>query len=369
MARRLGVWKPDAVMERMYKNLIPLPKNIAAQDLDGIHSQELRFAHNGGYIQQDRMIFDKRRTLDRALLYSYQAASIKKVQWIKPNELVTVQQEAEFPLYARALINPNKNKPDYDEKVLSVPWESDYHCGDIFEWLDTHTYWIIYLQELTELAYFRGDIRRCQYQINWKDEDGEHSTYCAVRGPVETKINYIQKHGISVDNPNYTLNILMPRTEEALKYFRRYSKFFLQGTDEGSQDVCWRVNAIDWISTPGILEINAQEYYANDFEDDIDNGIAGGLILDKVSPNEHDVEYYIEGETFIKPRAQYNYIYTGIPRAGDTWTVEDKKPVKYLVNPNNPLQIGVMWTSPFSGQFTISYAGLTKTIVVESLTS
>ena len=150
------------------------------------------------------MIFDKRRTLDRALLYSYQAASIKKVQWIKPNELVTVQQEAEFPLYARALINPNKNKPDYDEKVLSVPWESDYHCGDIFEWLDTHTYWIIYLQELTELAYFRGDIRRCQYQINWKDEDGEHSTYCAVRGPVETKINYIQKHGISVDNPNYT---------------------------------------------------------------------------------------------------------------------------------------------------------------------
>ena len=107
----------------------------------------------------------------------------------------------------------------------------------------------------------------------------------------------------------------------------------------------------------------------NHFEDDIDNGIAGGLILDKVSPNEHDVEYYIEGETFIKPRAQYNYIYTGIPRAGDTWTVEDKKPVKYLVNPNNPLQIGVMWTSPFSGQFTISYAGLTKTIVVESLTS
>ena len=47
---------------------------------------------------------------------------------------------------------------------------------------------------MTELAYFRGEIRRCRYTINYKDEDGqEHMTYAAIRGPVETKINYIQK--------------------------------------------------------------------------------------------------------------------------------------------------------------------------------
>jgi hypothetical protein len=80
--------------------------------------------------------------------------------------------DREFPKVCRALINPNKNKPDYDEKVLSVPYEADYHPGDVFEWIGTGTYWIIYLQELTELAYFRGDIRKCQYQINWEDEDG-----------------------------------------------------------------------------------------------------------------------------------------------------------------------------------------------------
>jgi hypothetical protein len=91
----------------------------------------------------------------------------------------------------------------------------------------TNTYWLIYLQDLTELAYFRGDIRKCSHEITWEDEEGSHTSYAAIRGPVETKINYIQKHGISVDTPNYSLHILMPASESAIKYFTRYSKFYL----------------------------------------------------------------------------------------------------------------------------------------------
>ena len=89
----------------------------------------------------------------------------------------------------------------------------------MFEWIGTNTHWLIYLQDLTELAYFRGDIRKCSYEIAWEDEDGMHSTYVALRGPVETKINYIQKHGISVDIPNLSLNLLMPLNDATLKYF------------------------------------------------------------------------------------------------------------------------------------------------------
>lgn len=72
----------------------------------------------------------------------------------------------------------------------------------------------------------------------------------------------------------------MPKNEETLKYFKRYSKFYLQG-----DEVCWRVEAIDWISTPDILEVVAVEYYANETEDDIENGIAGGLIVKPIDPN------------------------------------------------------------------------------------
>ncbi|MBO7079815.1 MAG: hypothetical protein J6W64_08425 [Bacilli bacterium] len=75
-------------------------------------------------------------------------------------------------------------------------------------------------------------------------------TYAAVRGPVETKIDYIQKAGISVERPNFSLNILLPANEFNLNYFNRYSKFYLI---EDMKKICWRVEAIDWISTPGIL--------------------------------------------------------------------------------------------------------------------
>lgn len=363
---RLGVYKPDQRIKHLHENTTPIPPNIAESTLEGIHSLEMRFANNGGYLQQDRMTFDKRRSLDRALLYSYQGASIRKVSWIQENQLVEVTGENDMPRMCRALINPNKLKADYDEKILSVPFEYDFHAGDVFEWIGTDSYWIIYLQELTERAYFRGNIRRCQYQINWEDEDGVHSSYVAVRGPVETQINYIQKHQISVDVPNHSLNILMPRTEAALKYFKRYAKFYLRDKEAGALDICWRVEAIDWISTPGILEIAAEEYYANEFEDDPATGIAGGLIVEPTNPNNHKTEVYIEGNTFIKPRVQENYLYTGIDR-GVLWKVSKDKPVKWLVNPNNPLQIGVIWTSPYSGEFEISYSNFTKKIIVESL--
>lgn len=32
--------------------------------------------------------------------------------------------------------------------------------------MNTGTKWIIYLQDLTELAYFKGEIRRCNYTVS-----------------------------------------------------------------------------------------------------------------------------------------------------------------------------------------------------------
>lgn len=94
------------------------------------------------------MIKDKRESLDHAVLYSYQGAKVKKLN--------------SDNMY-RALINSNKLKQDYDDKILSVGFEAEFKPGDVFEWVNTGTYWLIYLQELTELAYFRGDIRKCSY--------------------------------------------------------------------------------------------------------------------------------------------------------------------------------------------------------------
>ena len=307
----------------------------------------------GGPAQQSRMITDKRKTLDRVIKYSYQGAFIQRIgEKTKP---------------APALINPNKLKQDYDDKILSIGFEYNFQPGDIFEWCQTGTYWLIYLQDLTELAYFRGDIRKCSYQIVWIDEQNEeHKTYAAIRGPVETKINYIQKHTISLDEPNYSLNILMPLTDESLNYFKRYNKFYLQNDDK---KVCWRVEAVDWISTPGILEITAVEYYANKSEDDIENGLVGALIAKKIDPNEGDLTQIISGETFIKPKKEYSYICNKIIPDGK-WSFDKNYPIEIVNitrNAKGKSVITIKWNSSYTGQFELSFGQFKKTIVVESL--
>lgn len=371
MSSRLGIYNrgPEYMKPKDYsKEPVPIKNDFL---IDGLNDQSLRLGINGGFRQQERMIFDKRRSLDRALLFSYQGANIQKVSAVasKEDTQFTQVSAGDKPKVDRALINPDKNKMDYDDKMVSVHFEDGYEPGDVFEWMGTNSYWLIYLQDMTELAYFRGAIRRCSYSINWVDEDGNlHSSFAAVRGPVETKINYIQKHGISVDNPNYSLHILMPRTDAIVKYFERYSKFYLQGCQEVAPKVCWRVEATDWISTPGIFEMTAVEYYANESEDDIEAGLVGTLVAKPVDPNPSTDEEImsIEGDTFIKPKKTYTYKFLGAMEMGK-WSVQKDRPVRYSVDEDDPFTVYIMWDSSYSGEFELKYGAFTKKIVVESL--
>ena len=324
------------------------PFDPEVNQIDGLYHQYTHATANGGNLQQERMIKDKRRSLDRAVWYSYQAAEIKKV-------------DAADGTPARALINPNKLKPDYDDKVLSIGFEYNIKCGDVFEWVGTNTHWIVYLQDITELAYFRGDIRKCTYEIAWEDENGKHTTYAAIKGPAETKIlSTIYRTG-SADLPNYSLSLVMPANEDTLKYFTRYSKFYLK-----NYSTCWRVEAVDSFSVPGVLEVHATEYYSNTMEDDVKEGIVGGLIVEPENPNSIEEEYKIKGETFIKVKKTYLYAFNGA--ISDYWKVDSKFPVELTPDPHDPRKVSVKWTQSFSGQFELYYGdNYHKTIIVESL--
>jgi hypothetical protein len=68
---------------------------MSVNELRGLSSMKTRLDNRGGSFQQDRMIADKRRTLDKVVNYSYQGATVKRVGAIET---------------ARALINPNQLK-------------------------------------------------------------------------------------------------------------------------------------------------------------------------------------------------------------------------------------------------------------------
>jgi hypothetical protein len=241
-----------------------------------------------------------------------------------------------------------------------VGFEHDFKCGDVFEWVGTNSHWLIYLQDLTELAYFRGDIRRCSYVITWEDDNKKYEVYVALRGPKESTISSSNAHGLSIDSPNYSLNLLVPKNEATLKYFKRYGKFYLK-----NDSTCWRIEAVDAYSTPGIIEVSAMEYYANTAEDDIENSVVGGLIVEPQNPNNAEVDATIIGETFIKVKKTYTYTFKG--RSLSEWKVDTKYPVSLEVSKTDPRTVQLKWNEPFSGQFNLSYGSFTKTIVVESL--
>ena len=318
-----------------------------------------RLEWQGGIAQEDRMIKDKWRTLLRVLKYSYQACDIALAQ--AQQEILDEGLEPEYPI-VRALINPDKNKQDYDDKILSVDYIHQFKPGDVFEWKNTGTHWIIYLQQLTEDAYFRGEIRRCRYKIKFKDEDGNVCyTYAAIRGPVETQIESIQKNQERIDKPNLSLNILLPRNEVTVKAFDRYKEFILDGR-------CWKVKAVDPISMTvdrqGVLEVNAQEDYINEVTDDEINEIKDGLI---VEPDESTPNSEINGETFIKPAIPEIY---SVDIDGGTWCIRENN-VPVDIEPIDNKSVQVTWKKMTSGQFTLVWNNgsdtYEKVIVVESL--
>ena len=294
-----------------------------------------RLNYEGGAAQQDRMIRDKKESLDKALLYSYQSAKVRKL-----NSEDTV----------RALLNPNSVKQDYDDKTISIGYEHDYKPGTVFEWLDLNTEepkstWLIYLQDLTELAYFKGDVRKCNYKINWIKNGKELSTYAVVRGPVETKINSTNVNNTNMDLPSHTLYLMLPATKEVLEYFVRYSKFYLTPLKEGDTPVCWKVEATDTISAPGILEITAVEHYIDKQQDDLEKGLAD-IWSEDISPQDSS----IEGPVFIKPKQTYEYKYNGSENG--EWKYETKLPIETNINNN---VITITWKTTYSGEFVLQY--------------
>ena len=157
----------------------------------------------------------------------------------------------------------------------------------------------------------------------------------------------------------------MPKNKYTMEYFRRYAKFYLQEIDDGEPNICWRVEATDTISTPGVLEITAVEYYSNEMEDDLENNIAGALKVKHVEEEVSDTVNTIVGDTFIKPKTDHEYTFNGSIR--QKWSYDSKLPIEVMIDEEDIRHIKLRWIANYSGQFDLKYGDFSKTIVVESL--
>lgn len=278
---------------------------------------------------------DKLRSLKRALLYSYQAATAIIQDTDAEGNIVT----KEF----RCLINPDKLNPEYDNKIISIPYKdvnlldidkvegiqpTNLKSGQVFTWKETNTDWIVYLQYLEENAYFRADIRRCKYEV----EINGHKYKVYIRGPIETKIDWGQKDNLIWNNMNYTLTIMITKNEETLDFFKRFQRVKINGN-------MWEVQAVNAYDADGIIEVALLETYNNSIEE------AAAEFKDT-----EEIVSAIKGSYEVNPYDTVAYTIEGY--SNGSWEVSSKK--AQIINQTDTT-VEIFIDTGRSGEFILSY--------------
>lgn len=219
---------------------------------------ETRLNYRGGKRQYDRMVADKLWSLQSAIDHSYQTASIETAQGHR----------------FRCLFNPKKLDMDYDCNELSIPYKQidlnserkgktseglidiELSNGDVFTWVEDNSKWIIVLEYTEEVAYYRAKCKKCEGIAEVGDG---YPVY--IRGPVENKIDWINKSNTSINNLNYTLIMYITKNEETSKFFHRHKEVKIDGLP-------YKVEAIDWYGGDGVIQVALVEYYKTTIADE-----------------------------------------------------------------------------------------------------
>lgn len=302
--------------------------------MSGLSNMKKRLVYHGGLNQGDRIVADKKRSLSKALLYSYQAAT------------AILSDGREF----RCLINPNKLNMEADDKVLSMPFEdvclnkntnttpgteaTGIKPGEVIVWKETETYWLVYNQYLQERAYFRGDMRQCNTLIS---VDGINY-WVYIKGPSEKGVDWQQSKRFIFNDLNYTLEMYISKDEKTNEFFQRFTKIQLDGKP-------WEVQAVDRISTEGILAVYLKEDYSNEFsENQIEESAP-----DNSKPSNQGLTRII-GQQQVRPFDIHTYSIEGA--SNGTWSLSNGRAI---IRKQNGASAEIEIVTGKSGSVTLTY--------------
>lgn len=310
-----------------------------------------RVAFQGGANQQTRMINDKLRSLKKALLYSYQSATVGLL-----NE-ETGNYDREF----RCLINPNKVNMDLDDKVISIPYKdiqlntdkigtttegeinTNIKTGSVVYWKETDTYWLVYYQYLQERAYFRGMMRQCEndaLNINGK------YFYYFLKGPDDQILLWKKSSHFIFNELNKNTEIYISKTTETNEFFQRFTKLKIKGKP-------FKVEAVDRLSSEDILTV----YLAEDFTDDW-NDSAPSEPVAPIDPT----EARIIGDYQVYPFDQKSYTVANI--TGGSWRINNKQAI-IIAQSETSVDVDVVWGK--SGEFELQYVIDGQTVLAQPI--
>lgn len=308
-----------------------------------------RMNYRGGPIRQNRMKDGKVWTLKQAYKSSYQRAT------------AILSDGREF----NCLLNPDKLNLDADYKMLSILFEDvclntsrigktsegivpiGMKVGDIFTWKETETDWLVTLQHIDEIAYFRADCYKCNAIIEMGDREQEGY----ICGPNVNSIVWNKAKHEMWNDLNYDAIILVPKTEANLDYLSRFNIVKINGNN-------WEVQRKNSF-LEGIIEVALKEASNNEMEQYQEK---------PVEPTPPEEEPYIKGKTLVSPYCKYTYSAERVAEGG-TWTISDEKKARLLSTTPTTAQVGI--TAGKSGVVTLTYTiddtSLTLDLQIQSI--
>jgi len=314
-----------------------------------------RINYAGGPNQEKRMNNDKLRSLKKALLYSYQG------------QTAILNDGREF----RCLINHDKLKEDYDDKIISIPYkdiclnsgqiygktsqgeeEIGMKVGDTFKWKETDSRWIVIQEILEENAYFRATIRKAEDEIII---DGK--TYYGYLGKWTKGVLWHTKQTNSWSEMGYEVVLYITRDETTEKFFHRFQKVEIR-------DRVWEVQFVNDLSSDTMLIVYMKETFINEF-DPVTNTTDEENLTEPDSPvigvpaiKGYDSLYPFDKATYTIENA-----------AGGTWYLSN---TKGKIDNQTSTEVNITITSAKSGSIDLIYKrdnedDIVKTITIKSL--
>lgn len=320
--------------------------------MSALDNLKTRIDYYGGPNQESRMNNDKLYSLRKALWYSYQG------------QTAILEDGREF----RCLINHDKLKEDYDDKIISIPYEDvclnlpsttekysyiGMKVGDVFTWKETNTRWIVIQEILEENAYFRGTIRKAEDEVMINGY-----SYYGYLGKWSKDALWHTKGLNSWSEMGYEVVLYITRNEETEDFFHRYKKVTINNR-------LWEVQMVNDITSDTMLIIYLKEAFTNEFET-ADN-IAGEENENNTQPIDENMEYIISGEGSVYPFDKATYTIDGID--GGNWVIIGSK-ARIIEQTDTSVVISI--TSAKSGNIELNYVKdneilATKNVVIKSL--
>lgn len=316
--------------------------------MPGLDNLRNRLEYRGGVRQIDRMHDGKVKALKKALLYSYQSAT------------AILADGREF----RCLINKDKTKINAEDKIISIPFEDiclnkkkvgitsqgieeiGMKPGDVFTWKETNTSWLVYMQRLEETAYFRAEIRNCDYTV---DINGVSYKVFARKDNLN-EIPWNTAKNKSWNDLDYVLEMYITKDENTQSYFQRFNTIKINNKP-------WEVQAVDDISAKGIIIVLLKEYYTNSIEEAIEQEKQEEKVeIDTTIP-------HIEGDLVVYPYDIKTYSIQGV--SGGIWDINSSKVV---IKEQSETEATIEIVSGRSGEFELRYKRENEEDIVLNIT-